>query len=186
MVFEDPRSLGFPTGPPPLHDHSTTDALHPLFIEVEFDPRENTDNVRQSLQNVVGNRGAGPGARRSLSEPHSPTVPTEENINQESDTMPICLITTNPQENAEQYEKVMSHLRDSGPVPPEGARLLIAGQGPEGWRAVSVWDDPQALQCFFGGRLTAAYHAARVSPEATIQQTFEIHSLIAPELTPQA
>lgn len=99
--------------------------------------------------------------------------------------MAICLITNNPNETAGQYERVMSHLRDSGPVPPEGARLLIAGQGPEGWRAVSVWDDPQALQRFFAGRLTAAYHAASVSPEATTQQTFEIHSLIAPELAVQ-
>ena len=58
--------------------------------------------------------------------------------------MTICLITTNPQETAEQYQTVMSHVRDSGPVPPEGARLLIAGQGPEGWRTVSVWDDAEA------------------------------------------
>jgi hypothetical protein len=96
--------------------------------------------------------------------------------------MAICLITTNLQETAEQFEKVMSHLRDSGPVPPEGARLLVAGQGPEGWRVVSVWDDPEAPQRFFSGRLAAAYHAASVSPAATTQQTFEIHSLIAPEL----
>ena len=95
--------------------------------------------------------------------------------------MAICLITTNPSETAEQYETVMSHLQDSGPVPPEGARLLIAGKGPGGWRAVSVWDDPQTLQRFFTGRLTAAYHAASVSPEATTQETFEVHTLIAPE-----
>ena len=95
--------------------------------------------------------------------------------------MAICLITNNPNETAKQYETVMSHLRDSGPVPPEGARLLIAGPGSEGWRAVSVWDDHQSLQRFFTGRLTAAYHAASVSPEATTQQTFEIHSLIPPE-----
>lgn len=78
--------------------------------------------------------------------------------------MTICLITTRSRETAEQYETVMSHLRDSGPVPPEGARLLIAGQGPEGWRAVGVWDDAEALQRFFAGRLTAAYHAAAASP----------------------
>ena len=96
--------------------------------------------------------------------------------------MAICLITNNPNETAGQYEQVMSHLRASGPVPPDGARLLIAGKGPEGWRTVSVWDEPEALQRFFAGRLTAAYHAAGVSPEATTQQTFEIHSLIAPEL----
>jgi hypothetical protein len=96
--------------------------------------------------------------------------------------MAICLITSNPNETAEQYEQVISHLRDSGPVPPDGARLLIAGQGPDGWRAVIVWDDPHALQRFFADRLTAAYHAANVSPGATTQQTFEIHSLIAPEL----
>ncbi len=96
--------------------------------------------------------------------------------------MAICLITNNPSETAEQYETVMAHLRSSGPVPPVGARLLIAGQGPEGWRAVSVWEDPQALQDVFAGRLTAAYHAAGVSPEATARQTFEIHSLISSEL----
>lgn len=95
--------------------------------------------------------------------------------------MAICLITNNPNETAEQYEQVMSHLRDSGSVPPEGARLLIAGQGPDGWRVISVWDDPQPLQRFFAGRLTAAYHAASVSPDATTQETFEIHTLITPE-----
>jgi hypothetical protein len=95
--------------------------------------------------------------------------------------MAICLITNNPNETAEQYETVISHLKDTGPVPPEGARLLIAGQGPESWRAVSVWDDRQALERFFAGRLTDAYHAANVTPQATTRQTFEIHSLIAPE-----
>lgn len=54
--------------------------------------------------------------------------------------MAICLITNNPNETAKQYEEIMSHLRDSGPVPPEGARLLIAGPGANGWRAVSVWE----------------------------------------------
>jgi hypothetical protein len=79
----------------------------------------------------------------------------------------------------------MSHLRDSGPVPPENARLLIAGQGPDGWRAISVWADPQSLQRLFDGRPTAAYHAASVSPKATTQETFEIHTLLAPELAAQ-
>lgn len=95
--------------------------------------------------------------------------------------MTICLITNNPNETVEQYEQVMSHLQESGPVPPQGARLLIAGQGPDGWRAISVWDDRKALRRFFHGRLTAAYHAARVSPEATGQETFEIHTLLTPE-----
>jgi hypothetical protein len=76
----------------------------------------------------------------------------------------------------------MAHLQESGPVPPEGARLLIAGPGPRGWRAVSVWDNPQSLQRFFRGRLTAAYHAASIAPEATTQETFEIHTMVAPEL----
>jgi hypothetical protein len=100
--------------------------------------------------------------------------------------MAICLITNNPNETAEQYQQVMSHLRASGPVPPEGARLLIAGQGPDGWRAISVWDDHQSLQRFFDDRLTAAYHAANVSPEATAQKTFEIHTLLAPEFAAQS
>jgi hypothetical protein len=99
--------------------------------------------------------------------------------------MAICLITNNPNETAEQYERVMSHLRDSGPVPPDDARLLIAGQGPGGWRAISVWADHQPLQRFFEGRLTAAYHAASVSPKAATQETFEIHTPLAAELAAQ-
>jgi hypothetical protein len=60
--------------------------------------------------------------------------------------MAICLITNNPNETAEQHEQVMSHPRDSGPVPPEDPPLLIAGQGPGGWRAISAWADlPAAL-----------------------------------------
>jgi hypothetical protein len=51
-----------------------------------------------------------------------------------------------------------------------------------GWRAVNVWNDPEALERFFARRLTAAYHAASVSPETTTQQAFEVHRLIAPEL----
>lgn len=96
--------------------------------------------------------------------------------------MTICLLTNNPHEAAEQYEQVMAHQQESGPVPPQGARLLIAGQGPSGWRAVSVWDDSQSLERFFRGRLAAAYHSASVAPEATTQETFQIHTLIVPEL----
>lgn len=99
-----------------------------------------------------------------------------------SDEMAICLITNNPNETAEQYEQVMSHLRDSGPVPPEGARLLIAGRGPGGWRAISVWEEQQSLERFFAERLAPAYAAAGVSPEKTSREIFEIHTLIKPEV----
>lgn len=96
--------------------------------------------------------------------------------------MAICLITNNPDETAAQYEQVMSHLQETGPVPPEGANLLIAGQGPNGWRAISVWENPQSAQRFFEERLIPAYHAASVSPQATTQETFDIHTLTTPWL----
>ncbi len=54
--------------------------------------------------------------------------------------MAICLIVDNAEESREQFETVMEHLSQSGPVPPTGADLLIAGPADGGWRVISVWD----------------------------------------------
>jgi hypothetical protein len=96
--------------------------------------------------------------------------------------MAICLILENPDQSAEQAGQVMAHVRDSGPVPPDGARLVIAGPGDPGWRVISVWDSPDAMQRFFVDRLAPAYADAGLSLDGVTRTVFEVHSLIAGDL----
>ena len=63
--------------------------------------------------------------------------------------MAICQIVENPEQSQEQAEQVLSHVRSSGPVPPEGACLMLAGPANPGWRVISVWDSEQARDQFF-------------------------------------
>ena len=77
--------------------------------------------------------------------------------------MAICLIVENPDQTNEQAEQVMAHVRSTGPVPPEGARLMLAGPANPGWRVISVWDSKEALDRFFAERLSAAYEEAGLS-----------------------
>ena len=93
--------------------------------------------------------------------------------------MAMCLVVDNPDESAEDFKSVMDHLGTSGPVPPTGASLLVAGPVDGAWRVISVWDSGESLQQFFGERLAPAYRAAGLSLEAARQSTFEVHTLVA-------
>jgi len=93
--------------------------------------------------------------------------------------MALCLIIDNPDQTAEQFEKVMEHLRAGGPVPAEGASLLIAGPADGVWRVISVWDSPESMQRFFAERMGPAFAAAGVSPAGSTRSTFEIHTLVS-------
>lgn len=96
--------------------------------------------------------------------------------------MAICLILENPDQSPEQAGQVMARVRDSGPVPPEGARLVIAGPGDPGWRVISVWDSSDAMQRFLAMRLAPAYADAGLSLDATTRTVFDVHNLIAGDL----
>ncbi len=63
--------------------------------------------------------------------------------------MAYCLIVENPDQDQEQGEQVLAHVRGTGPVPPEGARLMLAGPADPGWRVISVWDSHKAREQFF-------------------------------------
>ena len=41
--------------------------------------------------------------------------------------MAICQIVENRSQTEEQANEVLAHVRSTGPVPPEGARLMLAG-----------------------------------------------------------
>ena len=63
--------------------------------------------------------------------------------------MAICLIVENRDQSLEQAEQVFAHVRSTGPVPPEGARLMLAGPADPGYRVISVWDSEEARDRFF-------------------------------------
>jgi hypothetical protein len=97
--------------------------------------------------------------------------------------MAYCLIVENPDQSREQAEKVMAHVRSTGPVPPEGARLVLMGPADPGWRVISVWDSHEARERFFAERLSPAYEDAGLSLENAKRTLFEVHALAAGDLT---
>ncbi len=97
--------------------------------------------------------------------------------------MAYCLIVENPVQSQEQAEEVMTNVRSTGPVPPEGARLMLAGPADPGWRVVSVWDSHEAREQFFAERLAPAYEAASLSFDSIKRTVFAVHTLAAGDLT---
>jgi hypothetical protein len=96
--------------------------------------------------------------------------------------MAYCLIVENPEEGQEQWEQVTAHLRSTGPLPPDGQRLLIAGPAERGWRSVSVWDSAAALERFQTERLLPACRATGCPVDSASKTMFEVHTLVAGDL----
>ena len=97
--------------------------------------------------------------------------------------MAICQIVENREQSEDKANEVMAHVRSTGPVPPEGARLMIAGPANPGWRVISVWDSEEARDRFFAERLAPAYEAAGLSMGSISRTVFEVHTLAAGDLT---
>ena len=97
--------------------------------------------------------------------------------------MAICLIFENPDQTQEQAEQVLAHVGSTGPVPPEGARLMVAGPANPGWRVISVWDSEDARDRFFAERLSPAYEAVGLSLDSIKRTVFDVHTLAAGDLT---
>ena len=90
----------------------------------------------------------------------------------------LCLVVDVPGETQEHFEAVMASLARSGPVPPEGARLVISGPREGGWQTVSIWDSEEAMQRFFEERLGPAYREAGVSIESSRREMFSVHRIL--------
>jgi hypothetical protein len=97
--------------------------------------------------------------------------------------MAICMIVENRDQDQAQAERVMARVRATGPVPPEGARLMVAGPTDPGWRVVSVWDSEEARDRFFAERLAPAYEEAGLSMGGITRTQFEVWTLVAGDLT---
>ncbi len=96
--------------------------------------------------------------------------------------MAYCLIVENPDQSQEQAEQVMARVRSTGPVPPEGARLMLAGPADPGWRVISVWDSHEARERFFAERLAPAYEEVGLSLDGIKRTLFEVHILAVGDL----
>jgi hypothetical protein len=90
----------------------------------------------------------------------------------------LCLVVDVPGETRAQFEAVMAHLADSGPVPPAEARLLVSGERPGGWQTVSVWESEEAIGRFFEERLGPAYRAAGVTVDESRREMFAVHTIV--------
>ena len=97
--------------------------------------------------------------------------------------MAYCLIVDNPEAGREEWAKIVTHVRGSGPFPPAGQRLLIAGPAESGWRVISVWDAPEARATFEAERLGPALRDAGVPVDGMTATTFEVDTLVAADLT---
>jgi hypothetical protein len=96
--------------------------------------------------------------------------------------MAICQIFDNPDLTAEQWGQLEHHVRATGPVLPEGARLVLAGPADHGWRVISVWDSEEARDHFVAERLTPAYEHAGLSLVNATRTSFDVHTLLAGDL----
>jgi hypothetical protein len=70
--------------------------------------------------------------------------------------MAYCQIFEHPDLTPEKAEQVMAHVRTTGPVLPEGARLLVVGSGERGMRVITIWDSNEARERFLSERLSAS------------------------------
>jgi hypothetical protein len=97
--------------------------------------------------------------------------------------MAYCQIFEHPELTPEKMEEVMTHVRTTGPVLPEGARLLVAGPGDQGTRVITIWDSHEARERFLSERLSDAYEEAGVSLDRGNVTVFEVSKLVAGDLT---
>jgi hypothetical protein len=97
--------------------------------------------------------------------------------------MAICAIVENRDASAEKYDQVREHVNGTGPVPPEGARLVMGGPANPGFRMISVWESREARERFFAERLGPAYKQAGLSLDGIRLTEFELTTLVAGDLT---
>lgn len=97
--------------------------------------------------------------------------------------MAICLAVDHPDETQEQAQQVIAHVRTTGPIPPDGARLVLGGSLDPGWRVITVWDSQEALDRFFAERLIPAYEQAGLSLDDVTRTQFDVFAMVAGDLT---
>jgi hypothetical protein len=96
--------------------------------------------------------------------------------------MAICNIIDDPSRTDEQHETITSLVSGSGPVPPDGCRLVLLGRN----RAITVWDSPEDRDRFLAARLAPAYEAVGRSLDEVTRTQFDVETLVAGDLAGMA
>ena len=96
--------------------------------------------------------------------------------------MAICNIIDDLARTQDQFERISAHVRDSGPVPPQGCRLVLLGRE----RAITVWDSPEQRDRFLAERLGPAYEAVGLSLDDSTRTQFDVEMLLAGDLAGMA
>lgn len=96
--------------------------------------------------------------------------------------MAICNIIDDPDRTEEQHERITAHVRGSGPVPPQGCRLVLLGRE----RAITVWDSAEQRDRFLAERLRPAYEAAGLSLDEVTRTQFDVEMLVGGDLAGMA
>jgi hypothetical protein len=97
--------------------------------------------------------------------------------------MAYCQILENSEMTPERAEQVLAHVKSTGPVLPDGARLLVMGPAEEGMRVVTIWDSHEQRERFLEERLAPAYEQAGLSLDRSKITVFEVLRLTAGDLT---
>lgn len=92
--------------------------------------------------------------------------------------MAICNIIETPGRTRDEFERLAAHLRSTGPVPPEGCRLVLIGLE----RAITVWNSEAECDSFLTTRLRPAYDATGLSLDNLERKQFEVETLVAGDL----
>jgi hypothetical protein len=98
--------------------------------------------------------------------------------NPKGDAMAICNIFETPGRTPADLERIAEHLRTTGPVPPEGCRLVLLG----GEYAITVWDTEADRDTFVSQRLRPAYEATGLPVHTLRPKQFVVDTLIAGDL----
>ena len=89
--------------------------------------------------------------------------------------MAICTVFDNPGQTQEQTEAILAALRASGPLPPSGATHVLGGPHEGGWRMISVWDSPEAMERFYATRLPQAFREVGMDLSRHARSSFPVY-----------
>lgn len=92
--------------------------------------------------------------------------------------MAICNIFETPIRTPEELKSLEAHMRSTGPVPPEGCRLVLIGFG----CTITVWETEADRDRFASERLGPAYEAIGLSLEGLERRQFDVEVLVAGDL----
>jgi hypothetical protein len=89
--------------------------------------------------------------------------------------MPVAMMMENPNVTKESYDKVRAHI---GLETPAGGIFHAAGEGPNGWRVIEIWESEQDAQRFLQERLRPAWEAVGVEPPPNPPQFWQLHNVM--------